>query len=247
MKCVLVRAEHPGNIGAVARVLANFGFKELVLVNPQCDHLSSEACRRAKHGLSVLKAAQTVASLDQTGCDWLAATSGIIGADDTMARIPISSRDVAKHIPRAKNVGIVFGPESTGLCNEELEYCDVFVHIPSNANYPILNLSQAVGIIAYELAQSEVSDYVPVPAHEKEVMLTLMDELIDSVEFETSEKAALQKTLWRRVLGKALLTRREAFGVINLIKKSLQWSKASGEHGDSNHQSNEHGNNKNQK
>lgn len=245
MKFILVGAEHPGNIGAVARVLANFGFKDLVLVNPQCDHLSSDACRRAKHGVQTLKDAQVVPSLDQTGCDWLAATSGIIGADDSMARIPISSRDIAQYIPQAKNIGIVFGPESTGLRNEELELCDIFVHIPSHSNYPILNLSQAVGIIAYELTQSKISNFVPVPAHEKKVMQTLMDELIDSVEFETTEKAALQKTLWRRVFGKALLTRREAFGIINLIKKSLQRCKSSGEHSNCDHQSNKHDNRKN--
>ena len=55
---ILVEPETPGNIGAVARAMANFGFNKLLLVNSQCNHLDEEAKNRAKAGLNVLEKAK---------------------------------------------------------------------------------------------------------------------------------------------------------------------------------------------
>src|SRR3990167_5273384 len=55
---VLVEPETAGNIGAVARLMKNFDFRDLVLIHPQCDHLSAEALDRATHAKDILRRAQ---------------------------------------------------------------------------------------------------------------------------------------------------------------------------------------------
>ena len=53
---ILCEPQTPGNIGSVARAMANFGISDLRLVNP-CDHLHSEARKFAVSALHLLESA----------------------------------------------------------------------------------------------------------------------------------------------------------------------------------------------
>ena len=55
---ILIEPQTEGNVGAIARVMKNFELKELILVNPQCNHLGLDAVSRAKHGKDILKKAK---------------------------------------------------------------------------------------------------------------------------------------------------------------------------------------------
>ena len=55
---ILLEPENAGNIGAIARTMLNFGFEQLMLINPQCKHLSQEAKDRAKHAQKILETAR---------------------------------------------------------------------------------------------------------------------------------------------------------------------------------------------
>lgn len=226
---VLLRAEHPGNVGAVARAMKNFGYDRLVLVDPQCDYLCEEARRRAKHAGEVLDNAQVMKSLSEVGVDTLVATSGKVGTDYNLPRTPLTPKEFSGVADG--NVGLVFGPESSGLLNDEVEACDVFVSIPASEEYPVLNLSHAVTVLLYELATTAAKkngnegegeeEFTPASAQDKKILLGLIDETLDTVEFETAEKRKTQEILWKRVLGKAFLTKREAFGLMGYFKKTL--------------------------
>jgi tRNA/rRNA methyltransferase len=223
---VLVRPETPGNVGAVARVMANFGFQELVLVDPRCDHRSSEAIARAKHGKAVLEAARVVPTLKKAGCDWLVATSGKLGSDYNLPRTPVTPRQLVEVLQgmRRRKIGLVFGPESSGLLNAEVEGCDVFVTIPADPKYPILNLSQAAGILLYELSVREsvgVEGFVPLTAKDKEILYGYVEKALDALTFETPQKRETQRRVWRRMIGKAMLTRREAFALMGFFRRVL--------------------------
>ncbi len=143
---ILVEPENPGNVGAVARIMKNFGFDDLRLVNP-CK-IDDVAYARATHGKDILDNAKIFDSFEKAIKDLeiLIATTGKI-------------RNVSKHviypweIPKYENIGIVFGRESVGLLNEEIEKCDLVVSIPTS-KYKVLNLSHAVGIILYEIFKS---------------------------------------------------------------------------------------------
>lgn len=224
---VLVRPCTSGNIGAVARSMANFGFEKLVLIAPDCDYLNEDACKRSKHGKYVLEKAKKLSCLDELDADYLIATSGKLGSDYNIPRLPINPRQFAEKLGDLKEtkIALVFGPESSGLTNEEIESCDVFVSIPAQEDYPVLNLSHAVTIILYELfAVSSNQDvvYAPVSKKDKEVLREQVDEILDGMDFETEDKKQTQILLWNRLIGKSFLTKREAFALMGFFKKVLK-------------------------
>ncbi len=139
---VLVEPESPGNIGSVARVMKNFGFKELVLVNP-CK-ITEEAFKMARHGEDILKNAKIFHKLERAIEPYQVkiATTG-----KTRNFVTIRPEE----IPKYESMCIVFGRESSGLTNEEISMCDLVVQIPANPDYPVLNISHAVAIILYTL------------------------------------------------------------------------------------------------
>src|SRR2546421_6562939 len=152
IRIVLVAPSHPGNIGAVARAMKNMALSELWLVEPQ-EFPHPDATARASGADDVLAAARVVTSLGEAlaGCGFVAATTSrdrdqyfrVIDVRDAAVRIVAESR----RAPAA----LVFGPERTGLTNEELEAAHALIRIPASPAYPSLNLAMAVQLVAYEL------------------------------------------------------------------------------------------------
>jgi tRNA/rRNA methyltransferase len=229
MDIVLVEPEIAGNIGAVARSMKNFGFKKLILVNPQADPKSEEAICRAKNAQEVLKKAKIVSSLDKLKYDTMIGTSGKLGSDYNIARTPTTPRELAEEVSHLKKtkIALCFGRESHGLTNEELEQMDYLVHIPSNDAYPVLNLSHAVTILLYELAQSQYSEtlkdqFKPLSKKDKDILLSLTDEILDNLEFQRESKKETQHLLWKKLIAKSFLSRREGFSLMGFLRKILK-------------------------
>ncbi len=153
---VLVEHSHPGNIGAVARAISTMGFDQLALVKPQ-EHPHPESRARSSSALEVLLNAGVYNELEDAVGD----SSYVIGTTARNRRIsvPVSSiRDMAHDIlskAEHQKISIVFGPETSGLSNEEIDRCNHLVYIPSSEQYPSLNLSMAVQVVAYELKIAE--------------------------------------------------------------------------------------------
>ncbi len=164
IRFVLCETTHPGNIGAAARAMKTMGFEELVLVNPR--HFPSlEADARASGALSVLTSARVVDDLAEAvaDCGLVVATS----ARQRRANRPeYEPRDYAPEIVRssaAAPVAVVFGTESAGLTNAQLDLCRAQLCIPTNPDYTSLNLGSAVQLIAYELLCARAVASPPVP------------------------------------------------------------------------------------
>lgn len=221
MDIVFVEAENAGNVGAVARVMKNFGFSRLVLLNPQCDHLGKEAMDRATHAKDILKKAAVVDSIDY---DYLIGTTAALGTDYNLLRSPLTPRDAAAKASCLKcGVGLLIGREGKGLSNEELERCDIVVTIPTPEDYPTLNASHALAVILYEfsLARDHVKTidrYAPASAKDKEVTLGYISKVIDSLDMDDDKKRN-QQVLWKKILGKAALTKRESYAVMGFFKR----------------------------
>ena len=160
-RIVLVGPKFPGNVGAVARSMANFGLRDLVLVNPSCE-LDDDAFRRAKHGSFILDNVRIVSTMDEAleDCFLVAGTSGVTTkGDSNYTRIPVPVREFAEGCRGYQDkIALVFGREDIGLLQEELERCDVLVWVPTGDEFPILNLSHAATIVMYEMYQA---DHVP--------------------------------------------------------------------------------------
>ncbi len=205
MKVVLVEPEIPGNIGAVARIMKNFGFRELILVNPQCDYLSSEAIARAKHGRDVLENARVLNSLEEVKkeVDYLIVTTGKIKSKRIFRKEYMTCEEVAERF-YGRNIALVFGRESIGLTNEELLLGDVLSWIPASEDYPILNLSHAVGIYLYEFFKrslKKIQKVYPNPGKVRR-LFDVIEEVISMLperrEGENREMAFLLKTVLSR-------------------------------------------------
>ncbi len=152
IRIVLIGTTHPGNIGAVARAMKNMCLSRLYLVQPK-QYPSAEATSRASGAQDILANAQVCEELDQA----LAGCRMVVGASARLRSVEwpqLEPRECAgKLLAEAAEgeVALIFGRESSGLSNDELDRCHYLMHIPANEAYSSLNLSQAVQVIAYEL------------------------------------------------------------------------------------------------
>lgn len=159
VRIVLVNTSHPGNIGAAARAMKNMGLSRLYLVEPN-QHPSVESFRRSAGAHDVLDAAVVVDSLEDalSGCVWVAGTSARLRTVEWPILEPRECVQQATGFLEQGDVAIIFGRESSGLTNEELERCHALLHIPTNAEYSSLNLAAAVQVVSYEMRLSLLGD-----------------------------------------------------------------------------------------
>ncbi|MFH0815215.1 MAG: RNA methyltransferase [Methanobacteriota archaeon] len=223
---VLVEPQHPGNLGAVARAMLNFGFERLALVNPQCE-VDDVAIARAMHAKRVLANAKTYKSLKAATkkSGFVVATSGITSENDNQyGRHPMTPRELATKLGGVKGeVALVFGREDYGLYNDEMELADAFVNIPTGDEYPIMNLSHAVAVVMYELFQPTSERVRPLTAApvEKEKLNEFFDELLASIDYPAHRRANT-RLMWRRMMGRAVPTKWEFYTLAGVLKDAAK-------------------------
>ena len=168
---VLVGTTHPGNIGATARALKTMGLRRLELVATRV-FPSAEATARASGADDVLAAAGRHESLDQAlaGCGLVLATSGRSRNIDWPVYAPEEAMDlVLRQAAEGTHIAIVFGRESSGLSNAELDLCHGMIRIPANPEFKSLNLAAAAQILSYELRRQYLSGAPAEPLPEDRV------------------------------------------------------------------------------
>ena len=231
---ILVETEHAQNLGAVCRVMANFGFDKLVLINPKCNTDDIDALIRAKHeALPILKNAKTCNFSVLDEFDYLIGTTARNGSPYHIQRSPLTPEECARLLedegllknPKI-NVGLLIGREGHGLFNEEIKKCDYVVTIPTHPKYATMNVSHAVGVLLYELYKKAGSEkiqqrYLKASVQEKEVLMKILESVLKKTPFETEGKRETQRSVWKRMIGKAVLTKREIFALIGFLKKLL--------------------------
>ncbi len=152
IRIVLIGTTHPGNIGAAARAMKNMCLEHLYLVQPR-HYPSAEATDRASGADDLLQRARVCDTLDEAlqGCRMVAGASARIRSVNWPQVTPRECAGQMLQEAEQGEVALIFGRESSGLSNSELDRCNLLVQIPSNADYSSLNLSQAVQVLAYEL------------------------------------------------------------------------------------------------
>ncbi len=151
IRIVLVNTSHPGNIGATARAMKNMGLSRLYLVEPR-DFPSLEAIRRSVNAVDVLENAVVVDDLSQaiSDCVWVAGASSQLRTIEWPILEPRECVQQSLAYLEQGEIAIVFGRESNGLSNDEMEQCNVLLTIPTNPDYNSLNLAAAVQVVCYE-------------------------------------------------------------------------------------------------
>ncbi len=154
---ILVRTQISENIGTAARAMMNCDLCDLRLVTPKENHLSDKALGASSGAQEILKQAKVFDSFEDAvaDCNYLLATSA---RRRDMIKEVFTSDGGAKilrdKIAKGQKCGFVFGPERTGLTNDEIAICNGMIEIPLNPYHCSLNLAQAVLLVGYEWFKS---------------------------------------------------------------------------------------------
>jgi TrmH family RNA methyltransferase len=226
---VLVEPQYAGNVGHVARSMMNFGATELLLVRPS--ELGPDARQRAVHAQRVLDEARTFATFADAAREvdlTVAFAARAFPGDRSHLRNPVSLVDLAPLVaPVAGRVGLVFGREDDGLSNEDVLACDLVCTIPTSPMYRSMNLSHAVTVALYELARGAhpVRREPPASTREKEILFRAFDHVLSTV-YLPEHRVEPTRTMFRRLVGRAALTRWEYHRMMGAIAAILKAQKA---------------------
>ncbi|NLB54473.1 MAG: RNA methyltransferase [Lentisphaerae bacterium] len=213
IRVVLVRPIYGGNVGSVCRAMANFGVSELTLVNPQNLNMD-EAKAMACWAQTTLKNAKTLSSINEAiaDCIMVCGTTARLGLYRQHSYMPRTITPKIQTTATEGKVALIFGPEDSGLSNDDIAPCTHLLQIPSTPEYSSLNLSHAVSVCLYELF---VASDVFEPTHEKsppatselrEKMFEIWEQALLDVGFMKEDKAQHMMLGVRRALSRGVIT-----------------------------------------
>ncbi len=220
---VLVRPRDPNNIGAVARAMANFGLKELRVVDPY--EPTWQSAVSAVGAEDILQSARRFDTLPQALAD----------ATLTIAATALKNRKLDEHIVALPDLpewlaeqsegktALVFGNEKTGLSNEDIELCSAVLHIPTSKKQPSVNLAQAVILSCYELSRKEPPQKPRAQALPKratfeqtEMVIDELEKLLQKANCKMDFSPEQRKALLRTLLRKSALSKNDLFFIKKL-------------------------------
>ena len=219
LRIVMVETTHPGNIGAAARAMKNMGQRNLYLVKPKI-FPSAEVTARAAGADDILARAVVCGSLQDAlqDCVLVVATT----ARSRTIPWPVNTpRECAPEIINATasgQVAVVFGRESSGLNNEELELCNMAMQIPTDPDFSSLNVASAIQIICYEILQTIKTDSLlelkkeespPASTEQMRLFYAHLEQTMIASDFLNPQKPKLLMQRIRRLFGRARLEKEE--------------------------------------
>ena len=237
---ILVRPQLGENIGAAARAMMNCGLRDLRLVAPRDGWPNPAALPMAAGGASIIENAGVFDSIAEAAHDltFLAALSA------RRRDMPVRTSDprgvIAEMLPHGERAGLIFGPEASGLDNDDVVRADCLVTADLDPNYPSLNLAQAVLLMAWEwrvaahAGKATGTDTDPLPelatALERDRFHDRLERELDAGGFFISpEMAPAVKRNLRALFARAAPTSQEIstlHGVIQALTKIRDRSKS---------------------
>lgn len=232
---ILVRPQLGENIGMAARAMLNCGLSEMRLVAPRDGWPNPKAQRAASGADVVLDEARVFDSVAEAVADLQRVVATSARTRELVQRIVTARRaavDIRGWIAGGERVGILFGPERTGLENDDIVHADTALSIPLNPQFSSLNIAQAVLLVSYEWIASadatpeeRLSEHATRPA-DKDELQNLFDHLeraLDQSGFlrHQAMRPAMVNNL-RALLQRAAMTEQEVrtfHGVIKFLSK----------------------------
>lgn len=229
---ILVRPRYPENIGAAARIAYNFGIPELTVVRAR-EYEEERMLKMATHNAShLIKSMRVVATTAEAAGPYhfIVATTARQGRQRVRMHSPRLVMEEVRPLAQdpANRIGLMFGPENTGLTNEDLDLCQYYSTIPT-ADFSSLNLAQAVAIHCYELYMSLLTGPATPSAtpvdHANSFDLEGMYEHVGEALAEVTFLDDNNRTYWmrsiRQFLGRVHLTKKEASLIRGICRKFL--------------------------
>ena len=149
---VLIQPQLGENIGASARSLKNFGFSNLIITNPKCGWPNIKAKATSVGAFDILSKTKVFKSTE-TAINNFDLIFSFSARKRDINKKHIGMYDFLKIIKKQKNkkIGLMFGPEASGLSNLDLSYANYVVQIPSSPKFKSMNLSHSITLVCYEL------------------------------------------------------------------------------------------------
>lgn len=225
---VLVEPINPGNVGFVARILANFGVQSLRIVG---DDPRDESSARifSVRAVDILESASIHSDLGSalSGMHASWAATARVGRNHSVTRAVVPLEDLPDPLSLDGQVALVFGREDAGLTNDEVSLCDLVFTIPVSKGYPSMNLSHAVAVSLYELFRKFALEEPPDPTEakpatreEREIVYRFFDEVVDEIDIKDYRRP-IAKQVFRNLLGRAYMTGREVSTLTGVVRKIL--------------------------
>ena len=156
---ILVEPQLGENIGAVARAMLNCGLRELRLVRPRDGWPNPAAEAMASGAIEVLTSAEVFKQTKDAVWD-LNRLFATTARQRDLAKKVVTPNEAAKLFFdtefEGNNIGFLFGPERSGLINDDIALADYVINVPLNPEFSSLNLAQAVLLVGYEWFQASV-------------------------------------------------------------------------------------------
>jgi TrmH family RNA methyltransferase len=226
----VVDADTSGNVGTIARAMKNFGFEELLLVDPPYLGRDSEAYGFAGQAREDILPDARELSFEELTAEYHTVGFTAITNEDATKHVRFPFRTPAELGASLADVdaptALVFGRERVGLTNDELADIDEVASIPASDDYPVMNLGQAATVALYELRDLAM-DATQLPAVERhradeaeiEQFYEHAEQFLDRVDYP-EEKQPKAMRLLRRMLGRTHPTGREINTVHGLLRRA---------------------------
>lgn len=149
---ILVRPQLGENIGMVARAMLNCGLSELRLVRPRDGWPSPKAEAAASGALDLLKSVELFPSTKAAIADLhrvYATTARPRGMIKPIVTPAQAAEELRAELAAGRKAGLLFGPERSGLVNDDIALADAVLSVPLNPAFASLNLAQAVLLIGH--------------------------------------------------------------------------------------------------
>jgi tRNA/rRNA methyltransferase len=230
---VLVRTRNPLNIGAAARVMSNFGFLRLRVVNPY--EVAWREARSAVGASAVLASAEEFKSVAEAVAN-CALVVGTTAAARRELQLPLKQLEEGARLirkqPASSRVALLFGSEKTGLSNEDLSHCHWLMRIPTREQHPSVNLGQAVAICLYELsrdrkASRQSEKQKPATAGEVERITGMLLDALHASGYLKPHSAAPTQEKVRRMVRRLNLSASDAEVWLGMLRQMV-WKIRSG-------------------
>ena len=228
---VVVDARTPGNVGTIARAMKNFGFSELLLVDPPDLDPDGEAYGFAGQARTDVLPNAEIVTFDEVVESFHTVGFTAVTNEDGSSHVRFPFSSPATLAADLKTVdartALVFGRESTGLDNAELAQLDEVCAIPASGDYPVLNLGQAATVALYELRDLALDEtQLPDPERSRAAEADI-ERFYDHFESFLAdighpvEKRAKTMRLFRRLIGRAHPTGRELVTLRGVMRRAV--------------------------
>ena len=228
LSVTLVGPEYPINVGYTARLMKNFGVSKLFLVEPKAD--LRIASIYASHGGDLVLNAERIGFEEvRRRHELLVATTAIRATrKGNITRTVMKPEEAVHYIATSRSVSLVFGRDTTGLRNEEIERCDIVTSLETGTIYRTLNLSHAVSILFYLISRTAVSKRPLLQSRDAREMLAIYGNELAVVLGLQDHRAKNVKEIIQRIALKSELNDREISSLLSLLRKASQELKRSG-------------------